>query len=126
MSAPQFTPGPWEVAETDEGHEIRMGSFVGGWFNGQRKAPHHHVEYTHGIYVDDDYPTAQDEFAEAEANARLIAAAPDLYEAVEQARLLIGEGGQKDSLSEAQRQSNRNQAWHLLNNALAKARGEHD
>lgn len=78
MGDTAFTPGPWVLLHTDDGHLIRMGTFL----QSGRKAPHHEVAYCHGLFIDDDYPTAQDEFAEAEANANLIAAAPDLYEAL--------------------------------------------
>jgi hypothetical protein len=37
---------------------------------------------------------------------------------MESAKLLIGESGQSDRFTEAQRQGNRNQAWHILNAAL--------
>lgn len=107
----RFAPGPWamkvEPQRYPECDDADLPAFV-------RDATGRVIvvvneEYRHGDY---------------EADAHLIAAAPDLYEAAEQARLLIGEAGQKDELSEAARQSNRNQAWHLLNLALRKARGE--
>jgi len=81
MSALKATPGPWKVTEAgDAEYLIRMGTYL---VKGGRKAPHHEISYAHGIYVDDDYPEAQDEYEEATANAQLIAAAPELYEALE-------------------------------------------
>lgn len=74
MSRPQFTPGPWEVLPEDP-LTIHL--------------PRHRHEFHPGVYVpvarveasnyDEDSP-------EDAANADLIAAAPDLYEALEMVR----------------------------------------
>ena len=78
-----FTPGPWEVHETWEGHEIRMGTAI--------ESPglcevQHSIEYSHDIsryrVGMDQTKAEQKQFEEAKANARLIAAAPDMYEAL--------------------------------------------
>jgi hypothetical protein len=53
------------------------------------------------------------------ATACLVAAAPDLFAACDAAKVLIG--AQNDDLSEAARQSNINEAWHILDAAIAKA-----
>lgn len=59
MSAPKFTPGPWEV----DGHMVRTAD---GEFN----------------YIADTYNDDTDfDHEDSAANARLIAAAPDLLEA---------------------------------------------
>ncbi len=55
------------------------------------------------------------------ANARLIAAAPELLQAAQEAKILIG--ARNDTLSEAVQQANINQAWHILNAAIANATG---
>ena len=66
----QHTPGPWEIEEDDYGGEIWLGGdgcgmiVVNGWVNGGCMA--HPVEW-----------------AKLQANARLIAAAPDLLAALE-------------------------------------------
>jgi hypothetical protein len=102
-----FTPAPWEVHETDDGHEIRMASCA------QDRTcfrPWRIIKYDHGCYVDDDYEAAQDDFAEAAANARLIAAAPELYQDL----LMVSR--QSGKLS--------HQQWQRLEATLAKARGE--
>jgi len=70
----KFTPGPWEVEfdEGEEGHVIRMGKAI---YNRGNYATHEVVIYGHGVYPEDG-----DQFKSAEANANLIAAAPDMYE----------------------------------------------
>lgn len=77
----EHTPGPWEVGDTDEGHIIKMGRAI--------TSPSHYpvhmaVNYDHGIppYGGD---CTHNQFLEAEANARLIAAAPALLAACEAA-----------------------------------------
>ena len=67
----RHTPGPWIALATEEGHEIRMGTSLSspGFYDS-----HHLIEYEHGCYNGDQVD-------EAEANAKLIAAAPDQYEA---------------------------------------------
>lgn len=70
----KHTPGPWNVYESDDGHEIRMGRA-----NDSISYPSHCiVTYDHMIY-----PVDGEQYEEAEANARLIAAAPELLEALE-------------------------------------------
>lgn len=56
------------------------------------------------------------------ADGQLITAAPDLLKAAQDAKILIG--ARNDSLSEAVRQANINEAWHVLNRAIAKATGQ--
>lgn len=69
----KHTKGPWEVEFDDndpsDGHIIRMGSAIES--PGFHKT-HHRIEYEHMLYPGDKG------FKEAQANARLIAAAPDL------------------------------------------------
>lgn len=77
MSKPEFTPGPWSVID-------------------------HNWEGSSGVYGPDDYLIAEvtihDSVTEEnqtdlelikEANARLIAAAPDMYEALLKARIAV-------------------------------------
>lgn len=47
---------------------------------------------------------------------------PELINAAEAAKVLIG--ARNDNLSEALRQANINEAWHILNRAIAKATGK--
>lgn len=72
----KHTPGPWRLVETDEGHEIHFGSRITS--PGRFRAQHRPVEYEHSLFPDESQY-----YAEAVANARLIAAAPDLLEALE-------------------------------------------
>ncbi|HWQ42792.1 MAG TPA: hypothetical protein VN456_12255 [Desulfosporosinus sp.] len=82
MNKPKFTPGPWEVEETEDGHVIKMGNAIEheGIFDS-----HCEVNYDHMCWydeeVDESHPTNK-QAAEAEANVYLIAAAPDMYEAL--------------------------------------------
>lgn len=77
------TKAPWEFVLHDDGYssdatfEIRMGSRLGGK-NGWE--PQHRIDYE----VSDE-ESCPDQFAEAEANARLIVAAPDLIDALKAA-----------------------------------------
>lgn len=103
MSAPKFTPGPWHA------HNI--------W-----------TERVGGTYV---YPLGKDE-NEAEANAQLCAAAPELYAELEAAHALLLD--MRSALREARRTGNYAPALELLarefdrqpkrERALGRARGE--
>lgn len=82
----EFTKGPWIVERSEDGHIIRMGSAIEnrGYYR-----PHHIIEYSHGLflYYDDGGPVSareQEQYREAEANARLIVAAPLMYEALQE------------------------------------------
>ena len=80
----KHTPGPWTWGRTEDGHEIRMGNAINavGIYDS-----HCVIEYNHSVWpYDGDEPNKQ--YEEAEANARLIAAAPDLLAACKEA--LIG------------------------------------
>jgi len=87
MSDHSHTPGPWEVVLDDDGESsqvafvIRMGSHLDG-ANGWE--PQHRIEY--GVSAREESPT---QFDEAEANANLIAAAPDLLSALARAEQAI-------------------------------------
>jgi len=85
------TPGPWEVVYDEEygEHTIRMSTAIEdrGSFE-----PQHEISYNHGCWVEEDegvdYP-ANKQAREAEANAQLISAAPDMYEACMKALNLL-------------------------------------
>jgi len=61
-----------------------------------------------------------------EPNARLIAAAPDLLEALEKAIPMLNENyiWHRDSQSNPVKTTNANTAWHAARAAIAKAKGE--
>jgi hypothetical protein len=68
-----FTPGPWELV-IEDGIDVRECRIYGGVFPGAKRAV---VEIADVWAVD-----SRDPQATREANAALIAAAPDLYEAL--------------------------------------------
>jgi hypothetical protein len=94
MSEPQFTPAPWEIAGRyikgpgDNGNIARAVEYVGEWR------------------------------AEGEANLRLIAAAPELYEALTSLRRQAKFWGTSDVDADT------SAAIMASDIALAKARGE--
>lgn len=79
----KHTPGPWKWGCTDDGHEIRMGTALASFGTWESQ---HLIEYNHEIFQDEDEddgdPSPETrQYKEAEANARLIAAAPELLAA---------------------------------------------
>lgn len=75
----KHTPGPWELHEYKGGVEIRMGTRL-------QKPTHiynneHEIDWNHDLYNDG---TDDIQYREAMANARLIAAAPDLLAIAEE------------------------------------------
>lgn len=110
-----FTPGPWLVERSDDGHDIRMASAIAcGWDH----ESHHLIEYHHGVEADQD--DGGEQFAEAEANARLIAAAPDLLEALIEAEDILDDLTGADDLSD---DSELHGTLRKVRAAIAKATG---
>jgi hypothetical protein len=93
-----FTPGPWVASDRTDGHEIYAAKWPG-------RPICHASSYWQGEGPRRD---------EREANARLIAAAPELYEAVSAFVDRINGGDRADT----------DYVIKLMNDALAKARGE--
>ncbi len=111
MSAPTFTTGPWEYGfPTLNGQEIReadcqvsaQGALI--------------ANVSHGAI----YPAEPHGSQQREANARLIAAAPELYEALDALSLVVGLTAFKHEGQRAPLQD----AVDAARAALAKARGE--
>lgn len=71
----QFTPGPWLLEDDDWGHRICMGDAITSPY---LHDTHNLIKYEHGCTADE----TPAQFVQALANARLIAAAPDLYAAL--------------------------------------------
>lgn len=114
MSA-KHTPGPWRLVETDEGHEIHFGSRITS--PGHFRAQHRPVEYEHSLFPDES------QYAEAAANARLIAAAPDLLRELEAAPIPSQYHGERGF--EVERFLADYERWMASRRAaIAKAKGE--
>lgn len=110
MGEASFTPGPWSVKVDDQSGIGRTHSVYictkAGWPEGQLARVN-----------------VQDGLGEREANARLIAAAPDLYEAV--AAFLAYDAGDDDAPDAGVRMMlDYDHALTLARAALAKANGE--
>ena len=71
-----YSKGKWKLAYVDGAHIISMCTASQ---NPNDYEPQHLIEYTHGLYPED-----KQQFDEAEANATLIAAAPDLFAACQE------------------------------------------
>lgn len=71
MSKKQFTPGPWEVSYGNEG------SIFGDLDNSEHDGDYPYIGSVAGI------KPAGAEHPECSANARIIAAAPEMYELLE-------------------------------------------
>lgn len=107
MDTPKHTPAPWtlETVPTSCGICHKVGPF--SWKNGKQKHACIYVDYNGDGLIE----------KELEANARLIAAAPDLLEALQTLNLVIGLtpiAGNKDALQEA---------CDIASAAIAKAEG---
>ncbi len=106
MSKPPFTPGPWHAGDNHGCRQIKAKK------SGEHKQGqwYYEVACTPGLSDDD----------EDKANARLIAAAPDLYEALREAhgvlRYYITEAGSIDDAD--------SQLLARMVSALARARGQ--
>lgn len=115
-----FTPGPWEVRPLGDrkyyGTHVRIGRNGGEivvWTSDESPPRPSAREIASGW--EEDYGFDHVETAECYANARLIAAAPELYEAAEEFLRLWSTG------------ASRERAAHVaieLGHALTKGRGE--
>lgn len=126
MSKAKHTPGPWEVSDKDQMRvNVKTGSFLHP--SEPRIATEEELE-KYGDDCHDDWNICQcdDEFfmrppKECEANARLIAAAPDLLEACKVALELFGEQSFAPLFGRKQRQES-GSVREKLQSAIAKAK----
>lgn len=108
----EYTPGPWMMAS-------KPSSVVGWPIVAQTGRLIASINYVQTSAID---PKVEGDDAfnrESKANGRLLEAAPCMFEAMAKAKVLIG--ARNDTLTEAARQSNIAEAWHILGAALAKA-----
>ena len=84
----KHTPGPWICEESEDGHLIKMGVAALNIWERQEKGiigipSHLEISYDHMCFVEGEVEgtPGHNQALEAEANALLIAAAPDLLEA---------------------------------------------
>jgi hypothetical protein len=126
MSAPAFTPGPWRVDGDDEGCDgVPYIEIATGESSTYHVIAHVQPTFKQGQTLSDDDWSLE---ASDEANAHLIAAAPELYDALEKALAALDadvEGAPLDN-----REGRLAQAWlrgifgESARAALRKARGE--
>jgi hypothetical protein len=122
VSLPQFTPGPWIADGFCEENEqaTRVGTYDGSPTYYHRTATIAFCQTNHDDDKYGDVPTIG--IVAAEANARLIAAAPELYEALENVLAKAVQSHDAWDIDDAWRQweDSRDRAQA----ALAKARGD--
>lgn len=120
MNKPEFTPGPWEVEVTEDGHIIRMGEAIESPYD---RESHLEINYNHGCFYDDCFSEESEcnqQALEAEANAFLISAAPDMYEALVSQLKLFDELHKRNIIGPIDHKTLTDE----LKKVLAKARGE--
>jgi hypothetical protein len=110
MGAPHFTSGPWFAERREHCSVVRQSAVRDSYSSRVAECPQWSPA-----------PHPQPTPDEAFANARLIAAAPELYEAV---RLFVEEYDQNDDSSGVGMMIAYNRALEAAKAALAKARGE--
>lgn len=116
MTEPKFTPGPWVLGNTDK--------FLFGVKRGNGTEP---IGYVYGP----SFPERSEVGQRALANAHLIAAAPELYEALEAVIYVQTEHEGRPIFSHTQQKSGTRQwridameAYKKAEIAFKKARGE--
>jgi hypothetical protein len=109
VSAPQFTPGPWRYGDEDE--RIVGGECVDIHAGEYCTPSYRSVASAESPFIDGEFCPLDEE---SRANARLIAAAPELYSTLEHIRELLVAYGPRYI----------EKATHLAEAVLAKARGE--
>lgn len=108
MSKTKHTPGPWHVREADGDPEVEDRIWAEG--DGTFATPERHVAVIRcGL-------------RESAANARLIAAAPELLEACRRARRVFAECAEDTAGTQSERDFKH--LYYLMNAAIAKAIGD--
>jgi len=102
MSDTKFTPGPWKC----EGRTV-YALIHRGWCKGVKQFQNRFTAYVQDAHTNTE---------ELEANARLIAAAPDMYEALKEALSVIRHDGHETGVER--------DAYGLIEMAIAKAEGK--
>lgn len=108
MKKEKFTPGPWSKQKKFNGLQYFINTPIGSL-----------LAEVHSMFIEKQIPVELD-FEEMEANAALIAAAPDLYEAINMAITEI----ESYTDFKVSGPDSENPVINRLYEALARARGE--
>jgi hypothetical protein len=114
MSETKWTPGPWQQG-------MRTGANANCIY--KQVGPELHdvdaIAMVYGIRLNTSAENVTKRWSEGVSNARLISAAPDLYDALEECKRVLSD------LQSTQLEGTRTRAaWEKARTALAKARGE--
>lgn len=104
VNKPQFTPGPWVKMNAGDVFEDKAGCrLIASCF--------------------EECNTGEMEYAEAKANALLIAAAPDMYELLETIREVAMNPDYREQMTQEQQHDLMDAIYRAVTKCLAKARG---
>lgn len=106
----KHTPGPWRITRNPADHP--MPAQISGQFHPDTG----HRGHVCNVFVHEDNRDSTER-----ANARLIAAAPEMLEALNEALFAMGYAGANANIKHPQRRQ-----WEMARNAIIKALGEHE